>query len=119
MDLRIAILAESIEQHLELLPVGLPPNEPLHVIKRPDRQPREAGGNVPPHQDPERPRRRRRPPLVHLHDQLPRDVELADLAEDVDHEVVGVGVEGCGVEGVVAGEDEEGEGDLGVVLEAD
>lgn len=84
-NLRISILAEGIQQHLELLPIRLPPKKPLYVIKRPNGQSSEPRRNVPPHQDPKRPRRRRDPSLIHLHDQLPHDVELADFAQDVDH----------------------------------
>lgn len=58
--------------------------------------------------------------MVHFEDELPNDVELADLAENVDDEVVG----GCGEERRGRrregfGKEEKGEGNFGRVLEAE
>lgn len=55
--------------------------------------------------------------MVHFDDELPRDVELANLSHGVDEEGEGgVGERGVGEGfGVV----EEGEGDFGVVFEAE
>ncbi|KAK9922069.1 hypothetical protein M0R45_030551 [Rubus argutus] len=54
---------------------------------------------------------------VHFEDELPSDVVLADLGDDVDEEVEGVGGEGWVGEGL--GVVEEGEGNFGIVLEAE
>lgn len=55
--------------------------------------------------------------LVHLDNELPNDVELTDLTEDVDEEVVGGGGGGREREGF--GKVEKGEGNLGRVGEAE
>lgn len=125
------ILAEGVQKHLELRRARLPPDERLHVVEGPDRLPRHPRRHVPPHQHRERPRRgphiaAAAAAAAHLDDELPRDVELAHAAEDVDHGVVRGGAEeGLGaaiatvVVDVVADGDEEGEGDLGGVAEAE
>lgn len=54
--------------------------------------------------------------VVHLKNEMPGGVELADFGEDVDEDVVGGS--GEGVEGEGFGVVKEGEGDFGVVGEA-
>lgn len=117
-DLGIAVLAKGVEKHLEVVDVRLPADKGLHVVEGPDGLARHAGGDVAADKDGEGPRGGPRAAmLVHLDDELPRDVELADLPQHIDHEVVGVGA--VGVLGVVAGADEEAEGDLRSVAEAE
>lgn len=101
--------------------IGLPADEGLHVIKGPDGLAGEAGSDVPPDEDGEGAGGGSEAVLAHAEEDAPGGVELAGAGEGVDEEVVGGGREGAAVEEaeVVAGAEEEGEGGLGVVAEAE
>ncbi|RDX67916.1 hypothetical protein CR513_53153, partial [Mucuna pruriens] len=107
----VAVLAERVEQNAEVVRRRFGVREGVDGLAREARADESAnegeecggrGGEV---------------ALVHFDDELPRDVELAHLGHDVDEEGVG-GESERGIRegfGVV----EEGEGDFGVMLEAE
>ncbi|KAL0915209.1 hypothetical protein M5K25_015610 [Dendrobium thyrsiflorum] len=69
-------------EHVELRGARLPSNKRLHVVESPDCLPRKSRSNVSADKNGECPRRWGHAALVHLHNELPGCVELADLAQD-------------------------------------
>ena len=118
-NLGVLVLAERVEQRGELDGVGLPPDERLHVVERPDGLPRHARGDEPPRQHRERAWRGGAVGCG-VDDDPPRGVELARAAERVDDGVVGVGGWPRGGEGRVEARGvEERERELGGAAEAE
>ena len=102
---------------MEILRRRSGPDKGLDIVERPNGLSGEAGGDEAADEDAEGEGGGSEVGLVHLDNELPNDVELTDLAEDVDEEVVGGGGEGREREGF--GKVEKGEGNLGRVGEAE
>lgn len=112
----ITIFAKGVQQKQEIFSRRLGSNEALNVIECPNRLAGEPRGDQPANKNEEGGGAGADVVLVHLDNELPSDVELADFAEDVDEKVVGGGCERRGREGL--GKVEEGKGNFGRVPEA-
>lgn len=115
----MSVLAEGIDQKMEILRRGFGPNKGLDVIKGPDRLAGEAGGDEPSDEDEEGGGGRGKIVISHVDDELPGDVELANLGDDVDEEIEGLGGERKKRAWEMLGVVEEGEGNFGIVVETE
>lgn len=116
-DLDMPIFTEGIKQKAEVLATGLGWDEGFDVVEGTDGLAGETRRDQSANEDEKRGGGGGEVVAVHFEDELPSDVVLADLGDDVDEEVEGVGGEGWVGEGL--GVVEEGEGNFGIVLEAE
>ncbi|PON62060.1 hypothetical protein PanWU01x14_140530 [Parasponia andersonii] len=114
-DPHVPVLTKGIKQEVEIPRRRFGPNKGLNIVKGADRLPGQAGGYQSSDEDEEGGRGGGEAEALHLEDELPSDVVLADLGDDVDKEIVRGGGERRVREllGVV----EEGEGNFGIVFE--
>lgn len=115
-NLNMAVFGKGIEQKAKILATGFGLDKGFHVLKGPDGLAGKAGGDQPPNEDEKCGGSGGEFEVVHFEDELPSDVVLADLGEDVNEEVEGGGGERRVREGL--GIVEEGEGNFGIVDEA-
>lgn len=88
-NLSIAIFTKGVQQEPEIFSRRLGSNEALNIIKRPNRLAGEPSGDQAANENEKGGGGGAELILVHLDDELPSDVELADFGEDIDEEVVG------------------------------
>lgn len=115
-NLDITIFTKGIQKKPEIFCRRLGSDEALNVIKCPNRLAGESRGDQSTNKNEKGGGSRADHILVHLDNELPRDVELADFSKDVDEEVVRSGCERRGGEGL--GIMEEGKGNFGGVPKA-
>jgi hypothetical protein len=116
-NLNKPILAKGVQQITKIFIAGLDLTKTFNVIESTNGLACKASGDKSTDQDQERGGCGEEVVLVHFDNELPSEIELADLGDEVDEEVVGSGGERRGREGL--GVVEKGEGDLGRVFEAE
>lgn len=115
-NLNIAVFTKGVEQKPEIFSRRLGSDEAFDIIKCSNSLAGESSGYQAANENEEGGGGGAELILVHLDDELPSDVELADFGEDVDEEVVGGSGERRRGEGL--GVMEEGKGNLGRMPDA-